>query len=52
MLFLLFQLAKDRYALDAGQVAEVLPWVGIKQIPQARRVKWPAYSITAARRCR
>jgi chemotaxis-related protein WspB len=35
MLFLLFQLAKDRYALDAGQVAEVLPWVGIKQIPQA-----------------
>jgi chemotaxis-related protein WspB len=37
MLFLLFQLAQDRYALDAGQVAEVLPWIDIKQIPQAPR---------------
>lgn len=35
MLFLLFQLGKDRYALDVGQVAEVLPLVSIKQIPQA-----------------
>jgi chemotaxis-related protein WspB len=35
MLFLLFQLGNDRYALDAGQVAEVLPLVDIKQIPQA-----------------
>jgi chemotaxis-related protein WspB len=35
VLFLLFQLGKDRYALDAGQVAEVLPLVSLKQIPQA-----------------
>jgi chemotaxis signal transduction protein len=35
MLFLLFQMGKDHYALDAGQVAEVLPLVSIKQIPQA-----------------
>jgi chemotaxis-related protein WspB len=35
MLFLLFQLGKDRYALDVGQVAEVLPLVSLKQIPQA-----------------
>src|SRR5919201_580300 len=37
MLFLLFQLDENRYALDAGQVAEVLPLVDIKQIPQAPR---------------
>ena len=35
MLFLVFELARDRYALDAREVAEVLPLVGIKQIPQA-----------------
>ena len=35
MLFLLFQLDQDRYALDASQVAEVLPLVGVKRIPQA-----------------
>jgi chemotaxis-related protein WspB len=35
MLFLLFQLGNDRYALEAGQVAEVLPLVSLKQIPQA-----------------
>ena len=35
MLFLLFQLGKDRYALDARQVVEVLPMVAVKQIPQA-----------------
>lgn len=35
MLFLLFQLGKDRYALDVGQVAEVLPLVSLKRIPQA-----------------
>lgn len=35
MLFLLFELATDRYALDAGQVAEVLPLISIRQIPQA-----------------
>jgi chemotaxis-related protein WspB len=35
MLFLLFELGKDRYALDIRQIAEVLPLVGIKQIPRA-----------------
>lgn len=35
MLFLQFQLGKDRYALDASQVVEVLPLLGIKEIPQA-----------------
>lgn len=34
MLFLLFQLGSDRYALNASQVAEVLPLVSLKQIPQ------------------
>jgi chemotaxis-related protein WspB len=36
MLFLLFQLGKDRYALDAREVAEILPLVDVKLIPQAR----------------
>jgi chemotaxis-related protein WspB len=35
MLFLLFQLGQDRYLLDTGRVAEVLPLVDITQIPQA-----------------
>ena len=35
MLFLLFRLGKDRYALPAVQVAEVLPMLELKQIPQA-----------------
>jgi chemotaxis-related protein WspB len=35
MLFLLFRLADDRYALDVAQVAEVLPLLQIKQIPMA-----------------
>lgn len=35
MLFLQFQLGKDRYALDSSRVVEVLPLLGIKQIPQA-----------------
>jgi chemotaxis-related protein WspB len=35
MLFLIFELGKDRYALDARQIAEVLPLVGVKQIPRA-----------------
>ena len=35
MLFLLFELGKDRYALDVRQIAAVLPLVGIKQIPKA-----------------
>ena len=35
MLFLLFELGPDRYVLDVRQVAEVLPLVDIKRIPQA-----------------
>jgi chemotaxis-related protein WspB len=35
MLFLLLQLGDDRYALDASQVTEILPLVGVKKIPQA-----------------
>jgi chemotaxis-related protein WspB len=35
MLFLLFELASDRYALDVDQIAEVLPLVRLKRIPQA-----------------
>src|SRR5580704_4819047 len=35
MLFLLLELGDDRYALDARQVAEVLPLVSITRLPQA-----------------
>jgi chemotaxis-related protein WspB len=35
MLFLIFELGKDRYALDVRQIAEVMPLVGVKQIPKA-----------------
>ena len=35
MLFLLFQLGADRYALDASRVVEVLPLLGLKPIPNA-----------------
>ncbi len=35
MLFLLFQLGKDRYALQAGRVLEVLPLVELRKIPDA-----------------
>jgi chemotaxis-related protein WspB len=35
MLFLLFQMGDDRYALDVLQIAEVLPLVRVKVIPQA-----------------
>jgi chemotaxis-related protein WspB len=35
MLYLLFRLDRDRYLLDVRQVAEVLPMIGIMQIPQA-----------------
>jgi chemotaxis-related protein WspB len=37
VLLLLFELENDRYALDARQVAEVLPLVCIKQIPHPPR---------------
>jgi chemotaxis-related protein WspB len=35
MLFLLFQIGEDRYALEARQVVEVLPLVHLKRIPRA-----------------
>jgi chemotaxis-related protein WspB len=35
MLFLLFQLGQDRYALEAGLIVEVLPLVGLKALPGA-----------------
>jgi chemotaxis-related protein WspB len=35
MLFLLFRLGDDRYALDTLQIAEILPLVGVKRIPLA-----------------
>jgi chemotaxis-related protein WspB len=35
MLFFLFRVGEDRYALDALQIAEILPLVGVKQIPLA-----------------
>lgn len=35
MLFILFQLGSDRYALPAGEVAEVLPLVALKVLPGA-----------------
>jgi chemotaxis-related protein WspB len=35
MLFLLFQLGKERYALQASRVVEVVPLLELKQLPQA-----------------
>jgi chemotaxis-related protein WspB len=35
MLFLLFQLGKDRYALEASRVVEVVPLLELKAIPQS-----------------
>jgi len=35
MLFLIFQLERERYALEAAQIVEVLPLVRVKKIPQA-----------------
>jgi chemotaxis-related protein WspB len=37
MLFLVFQLGKDRYAVEANRVVEVLPLLEIKRLPQAPR---------------
>jgi chemotaxis-related protein WspB len=34
-LYLMFCLAADRYALEVSRVAEVLPLVGIKQLPRS-----------------
>ena len=35
MLFLLFQIGKDRYGLEASQVVEVVPLVTLKKVPPA-----------------
>jgi chemotaxis-related protein WspB len=35
VLFLLFQLGSDRYAIEAAQVSEVLPLIAIKALPRA-----------------
>jgi chemotaxis-related protein WspB len=35
MLFLIFQVGKDRFALEAGQVAEVVPLVNLTSLPKA-----------------
>lgn len=35
MLFLLFTLGADRYALDAAQIVEVLPLAHLKEVPAA-----------------
>lgn len=35
MLFLMFQLGKDRYVLDTAQVEAVLPLLAVKQLPAA-----------------
>jgi chemotaxis-related protein WspB len=37
MLFLLFQIGRDRYGLEAGQIVEVVPLVILKKLPQAPR---------------
>ena len=37
MLFLLFQLGNDRYALEANRVVEVVPLLSLKQIPTAAK---------------
>ena len=37
MLFLIFQIANDLYALDTREIVEVLPLVNVKEIPQAPR---------------
>ncbi len=37
MLFLLFQISGDRYALESSRLVEVLPLVELKKVPQAVR---------------
>ena len=37
MLFLLLHLGDDRYALNTGQISEILPMVQLTRIPQAPR---------------
>jgi chemotaxis-related protein WspB len=35
MLFIVFQLGQDRYALDARELVEILPLIQVKRLPQA-----------------
>jgi chemotaxis-related protein WspB len=35
MLFILFQIGRDRYALSAGSIIEVLPLMNLKSVPRA-----------------
>lgn len=35
MLFVLFQIGEDTYAVEATHVVEVLPWVHIKAVPES-----------------
>jgi chemotaxis-related protein WspB len=35
MLFILFQIGRDRYALSASSIIEVLPLMGLKRVPRA-----------------
>ena len=37
MLYVLFQLGNDRYALEASRVVEVVPLLALKKIPQSPR---------------
>lgn len=37
MLYLLFQIGSDRYALEASHAVEVIPFVALKRIPHAPR---------------
>jgi chemotaxis-related protein WspB len=37
MLFLLFQLGDDRYALEATHTVEIIPFVALKRLPHAPR---------------
>jgi chemotaxis-related protein WspB len=37
MLFLLFQIGNDRYALEASHAVEVIPFLALKKIPHAPR---------------
>ena len=37
MLLLVFQIGRDRYALEARQAVEVVPFLALKRIPQAPR---------------
>jgi chemotaxis-related protein WspB len=37
MLFLIFQLGEDRYAVEANRVLEVLPLLAVKRLPEAPR---------------